>query len=514
MPYVEKKSKLVLTLLGAALTNEEYHAKSVGGGFTAPKVLTTKASAGGIQLAEAVGVPRQSNPFMTADYLRIDGLALTPRSGEGTRTGAPEDANVTFSPGEIEDSTGFNYRIGDKLSIVGGQPKSIDNSAYYLDKVDVTNPGIGYNPADTRFEIVDKNDHNNKLPGVTVRGVYSPNPAGLTPATKVAGKTAQSYSHSFYREYIESGGGTDKQWISKQTVPNYIEMYTSSVEELAVEGKRVDIPVEDDQQWNSTTFKVSCRNDLIEAGRKYRAFIGTRDYENAGAMMMFGLGIHDRLEFGEELIKNSKVYDVFSEEELAELAGSWLCVWEIPNGKVFPNGHNPSEKFASMAENTKGVLKVFMDSDQYTEDIIIDQTPQDDPDDDTDTNTRAYAHFLTESVQRFNGRIVKFLRVSQNRVFFKVETTIGLQKTPNYEAYGMPDFANLWSRFYPIEKLNDYQMDYTQSVDSDDVDVRVQVDQNGQYLSKNILRYNALDSNGNPIADVIMVLHLQRPLTV
>ena len=164
------------------------------------------------KLAEAVGVPSQSNPFMTADYLRIDGLALTPRSGEGTRSGGStteKDANVSFNAGEIEDSTGFNYRIGDKLSIVGGQPKSIDNSAYYLDKVDVQNPGIGYNPADTRFEIVDKNDHKNKLPGVTVRGVYSPNPAGLTPATKVAGKTAQSYSHSFYREY-------DKQAIQKK----------------------------------------------------------------------------------------------------------------------------------------------------------------------------------------------------------------------------------------------------------------------------------------------------------
>ena len=80
MPHVEKKSTSSANLsLGAALTNEEYHAKSVGGGFTAPKVLTTKASAGGIQLAEAVGAPFQSNPFMTADYLRIDGLALTPR---------------------------------------------------------------------------------------------------------------------------------------------------------------------------------------------------------------------------------------------------------------------------------------------------------------------------------------------------------------------------------------------------------------------------------------------------
>ena len=510
MPYVEKTSKASANLaLGASLTNEEYHAKSIGGGFTAPKVLTTKASAGGIQLAEAVGVPSQSNPFMTADYLRIDGLALTPRSGEGTRTGGStteKDANVSFNAGEIEDSTGFNYRIGDKLSIVGGQPKSIDNSAYYLDKVDVQNPGIGYNPADTRFEIVDKNDHKNKLPGVTVRGVYSPNPAGLTPATKVAGKTAQSYSHSFYREYIESGGGTDKPWISKQTIPNMIEMYTSSVEELAVEGKRVDIPVEDDQQWNSTTFKVSCRNDLIEAGRKYRAFIGTRDYENAGAMMMFGLGIHDRLEFGEDLIKNSKVYDVFSEGELSELAGSWLCVWEIPNGTVAPNNHNPSQNFANMAENTKGVLKVFMDADRYSEEIIIDRTPQDEQDD-TDTNTRAYDHFLSESVQRFNGRIVKFLRVAQNRVFFKVETTIGLQKTPNFEAYGMPDFANLWSRFYPIDRLSDFQMDYTQSLSTDpnssagDVSVRVDIDDNGTYTSKNITRYPAKDSNGNPIAN-------------
>ena len=122
--------------------------------------------------------------------------------------------------------------------------------------------------------------------------------------------------------------------------------------------------------------------------------------------MMFGLGIHDRLEFGEDLIKNSKVYDVFSEEELAELAGSWICVWEIPNGTVFPNGHNPSQKFASMPENTKGVLKVFMDSDQYTEEIVIDQTPQDDSDDDSQRNQQTYAHFLTESVQRFNGRIV------------------------------------------------------------------------------------------------------------
>ena len=511
MPYVEKTTRASANLaLGATLTNEEYHQKSIGGGFTAPKVLTTKASAGGIQLAEATGVPSQSNPFMTADYLRIDGLALTPRSGEGTRSGGStteKDANVSFNAGDVEDSTGFNYRIGDKLSIVGGQPKSIDNSAYFLDKIEIQNPGLGYNPADTRFEIVDKNDHRNKLPGVHVRGVYSPNTANLEPTVKVTGKTASSYSHSFYREYIESGGGTDKTWISKQTIPNMIETYTSSVEELAVEGKRVDIPVEDSQAFNSTTFKISCRNDLLESGRKYRAFIGTRDYENAGAMMMFGLGIHDRLEFGEDLIKNSKVYDAFSTDELAGLAGSWLCVWEIPNGTVFPNGHNPSQNFSTLSENSLGVLKVFMDSDRYEEEIIIDQTGQlEDDDDDTDTQTRAYSHFISESVQRFNGRIVKFLRVSQNRVFFKVETTLGLEKSPNFEAYGVPDFANLWSRFYPIENMNDYQNDYVKTNrqkpgdPSTDIQVRISIDDNGQYTSKNITRYPALDGSGNPIS--------------
>ena len=450
MPYVEKTSVSSANLaLGATLTNEELQSKSTGTGFSAPKVLTTRAT-GTIQIAEAIGVPSQSNPFMTADYLRIDGLATTPRSGEGTRTGALEDANgnplAAFASGQIEDSTGFNYRIGDKLQIVGGQPKTIDNTAYYLDKVEIQNSGIGYNPADTRFEIVSDNDDNIKLPGVSVRGVFSPDTDKLEPALKVTGRTASAYHQSFYRQYVETGGGTDKDWINNETVPSYVDTYTSAIEELNIELKRADIPL--DGTTASDSFKITSRQDLL-ASNQYKAFIGTRDYENAGSMMLFGLGIHDALEdIGESLIRNSKIYDSFSEDELLGLNGSWICCWEVPNGSVYPNGNDLENNLLGLTENTKGLLKVFHDGEIY------------DPE-----TSNEYRHFLSNKIAKFNGRIVKFLRVVNNRAYFKIETTIGLEKEPNFQAYGVPDFMNLYSRFYPIETLSTFQDQTTKSRD-------------------------------------------------
>ena len=441
MPYVEKTSVSSANLaLGASLTNEELQQKSTGTGFSAPKVLTTRAT-GTIQIAEATGVPSQSNPFMTADYLRMDGLATTPRSGEGyggLYEAPAANANVAFNSGSIEDSTGFNYRIGDKLAVVGGQPKTIDNSAYYLDKVEVQNAGIGYNPADTRFEIVSDTDDGIKLPGVSVRGVFSPDTDKLEPALKVAGRTASAYYHSFYREYIEQGGGSDRDWINNESVPSYVDTYTSAIEELNIELKRADIAL--DGLTASDSFKITSRQDIL-ASNEYKAFIGTREYENAGSMMMFGLGIHDADEqYGEDLIRNSKIYDSFSESELGALAGSWICCMEAPQGTIFPNGHNMTTAYGALPENTQGLLKVFYDANIYNADT-----------------SNEYRHFLSAQIARFNGRMLKFLRISNNRVFFKIETTLGLEKTPNFQAYGIPDFINLWSRFYPITTLNDYQ---------------------------------------------------------
>ena len=450
MPYVDKTAVSSANLaLGASLTNEELQSKSTGTGFSAPKVLTTKAT-GAIQIAEAVGVPSQSNPFMTADYLRIDGLATTPRSGEGTRSGALEDANgnplAAFASGQVEDATGFNYRIGDKLQIVGGQPKTIDNTAYYLDKIEIQNSGVGYNPADTRFEIVDAHDDNVKLPGVSVRGVFSPDTDKLEPALKVTGRTASAYHQSYYRQYVETGGGTDKEWINNETTPSYVDTYTSAIEELNIELKRADIALDSTSATDS--FKITSRQDLL-ASNKYKAFIGTRDYENAGSMMMFGLGIHDGLaDIGEDLIRNSKIYDSFSEDELLGLNGSWICCWEVPNGTVFPNGHNLQNNLTNLTENSKGLLKVFHDAEVY----------------DSETSNE-YRHFLSNKIAKFNGRIVKFLRVNNNRAYFKVETTLGLEKEPNFQAYGVPDFMNLYSRFYPIETLNSYQDQTSKSRD-------------------------------------------------
>ena len=452
MPYVDKTSISSANLaLGANLTNEELQLKSTGTGFSAPKVLTTKAT-GSIQVAEAVGVPSQSNPFMTADYLRIDGLATTPRSGEGyggLYDAPSSNANIAFNSGEIQDSTGFNYRIGDKLQIVGGQPKTIDNTAYYLDKVEIQNSGVGYNPADTRFEIVDEYDDGVKLPGVSVRGVFSPDTDKLEPALKVTGRTASAYHQSFYRQYVETGGGSDKEWINNETTPSYVDTYTSAIEELNIELKRADIPL--DGTSASDSFKITSRQDLL-ASNQYKAFIGTRQYENAGSMMFFGLGIHDGLaDIGEQLIRNSKIYDSFSEDELNSLNGSWICCWEVPNGTVFPNGHNLKTNLLGLNENVKGLLKVFHDAEVY----------------DSETSNE-YRHFLSNKIAKFNGRIVKFLRVINNRAYFKVETTLGLEKEPNFQAYGVPDFMNLYSRFYPIEDMNTYQDQTTKSRDYQD----------------------------------------------
>ena len=449
MPYVEKTSISSANLaLGANLTNEELQAKSTGTGFSAPKVLTTRAT-GAIQIAEAVGVPSQSNPFMTADYLRIDGLATTPRSGEGyggLYDAPAANSNIAFNSGEIQDSTGFNYRIGDKLAIVGGQPKTIDNSAYYLERVEIQNSGVGYNPADTRFEIVDDMDDGVKLPGVSVRGVFSPDTDKLEPALKVTGRTASAYHQSFYRNYVETGGGSDKEWINNETTPSYVDTYTSAIEELNIELKRADIPL--DGTTASDSFKITSRQDMLPSNQ-YKAFIGTRDYENAGSMMFFGLGIHDGLaDIGEDLIRNSKIYDSFSEDELFGLNGSWICCWEVPNGTVFPNGHNLKTNLLGLTENSKGLLKVFHDAEVF----------------DSDTSNE-YRHFLSNKIAKFNGRIVKFLRVINNRAYFKVETTLGLEKEPNFQAYGVPDFMNLYSRFYPIDILNTFQDQTSKSRD-------------------------------------------------
>ena len=449
MPYVDKTSVSSANLaLGASLTNEELQARSTGTGFTAPKVLTTRAT-GAIQIAESVGVPSQSNPFMTADYLRIEGLATTPRSGEGyggLYEAPASNSNIAFNSGEIQDSTGFNYRIGDKLAIVGGQPKTLDNSSYYLDKIEIQNSGIGYNPADTRFEIVADNDDNIKLPGVSVRGVFSPDTDKLEPALKVTGRTASAYHQSFYRQYVETGGGTDKDWINNQTIPTYVDTYTSAIEELNIELKRADIAL--DGTTASDSFKITSRNDLL-ASNQYKAFIGTRDYENAGSMMLFGLGIHDALEdVGEALIRNSKIYDSFSQDELIDLNGSWICCWEVPTGSVYPNGNNLEDNLLAMTENTKGLLKVFHDGEIY------------DPE-----TSNEYRHFLSNKIAKFNGRIVKFLRVINNRAYFKIETTLGLEKEPNFQAYGVPDFMNVYSRFYPIEDLNNFQDQTTRTRD-------------------------------------------------
>ena len=115
--------------------------------------------------------------------------------------------------------------------------------------------------------------------------------------------------------------------------------------------------------------------------------------------MMFGLGIHDGIEgIGESLIRNSKIYDSFSEDELLTLNGSWICCWEVPNGTVYPNGHNLEDNLLAMTENTKGLLKVFHDGEVY----------------DSDTSNE-YRHFLSNKIAKFNGKIDNFVTKSTRK---------------------------------------------------------------------------------------------------
>ena len=61
---------------------------------------------------------------------------------------------------------------------------------------------------------------------------------------------------SFYREYIEQGGGTDKDWINSETIPNYIDTYSSSINELEIDRKRSDIAL--DELSAKDTFTWGC----------------------------------------------------------------------------------------------------------------------------------------------------------------------------------------------------------------------------------------------------------------
>jgi hypothetical protein len=132
----------------------------------------------------------------------------------------------------------------------------------------------------------------------------------------------------------------------------------------------------------------------------------------------------------------------FSEAEQVSLQDAWIVVWEAPN-TLINNNHNMVTNFSALAEGTTGILKALYDESAYA----------------LDTRHR-FDHFLSENIKTLNGRIIKFLKIANGKVYFQIINAYDLDSGAS-PAIGTPDFANLWCRFYPINSLSTYASNVT-----------------------------------------------------
>ena len=69
-------------------------------------------------------------------------------------------------------------------------------------------------------------------------------------------------------------------------------------------------------------------------------------------------------------------------------------------------------------------------------------------------NKKAFYEFMNieipgENIKTLNGRIVKFLKIANGKVYFQIMNPYDLDSGAS-GAIGSPDFENIWCRFYPI----------------------------------------------------------------
>ena len=115
----------------------------------------------------------------------------------------------------------------------------------------------------------------------------------------------------------------------------------------------------------------------------------------------------------------------------------------MPNVTNIYTGNSTHTDFGALAEGTNGIMKSYYDVESYNE-----PRPQE------------FAHFLSEDVKLTNGRIVKFLKIANNRVYFQILEPYDLD-TAAGRSIGTPDFKNMFARFYPINTLSGYANDHT-----------------------------------------------------
>jgi len=437
-PYREKRMNSSANLtIANALTPEQYN--ELGGDNSS--VFTPKVISGGlpgqeVTIVDIMGAPDTSNPFMTSDYIRIDGYPVNPRSGEGTRDGQIANANVgVVQTGMVEDSTGFNYMIGDRLTIVGGRPKTIDEDAYYLSDIIVTNPGFGYSPTTTRLEVIDA-EMGTQLPGVQIKPEFTPNENAVTPVVKNTGRTAISSAVLPYKTYIGYKGCKEANWLNDvNTNTAFVDRSGNSINGITIDQRRLDIGIDSQNTFYEETFTISATTGL-EVGTTYKAFIGTREYENVGEFMMFNFNINSTS--GNNNRGESNFTSSFDTDEQTALNGAWIVCWNAPNFTSSINGINMQTNFGNLAEGTVGLMKSFHDVESFDS-----------------RNRDNFAHFLSDNIKLTNGRVVKFLKLANDRVYFQILSAYDLD-TEVGRAIGIPDFSNIFARFYPINNLSTY----------------------------------------------------------
>ena len=239
------------------------------------------------------------------------------------------------------------------------------------------------------------------LPGIQIRPIFTPRDDAVTPVTKNTGRTAISSAVLPYKTYIGYNGCRDKDWLNDlDTDTAFVDRAGNSINGITINETRVDIG----QNSENTVYEqsISISATAMELGTTYKAFVGTRKYENVGEFMMFNWDINDTT--GNHNRGESKFTSSFSDAEQVALNGAWIICWNMPNVTNIYTGNSTHTDFGALAEGTNGIMKSYYDVESYNE-----PRPQE------------FAHFsLSEDVKLTNGRIVKFLKIANNRVYFQI----------------------------------------------------------------------------------------------
>ena len=353
--------------------------------------------------------------------------------------------------GQLQDGSGFGYRIGDQLVATGGRPKTIQEDDYLFASVDLDRAiklrDIGLTPEGNvvpgfdnltieqikrklTFEIIDTDA--NPIPGVAIKPVFNVTHTYedvLPENEKRINVSPSGIAKIPYRDYIYSGGDTTENWDQ----PDYEgirEQYRNyGLSDISSKNFRIDVG-------NPTANVQTLHLTNISGQEKtYKAFIGNTSLQ-ANFCMVGKVGFGQLFDTDSPATKSARLKS-FDAEFDKTYNNDLIAVWDT-QGQPELETH-----LQSLSAGTEGIWKMVAD---YS----------------NNPNLEEKEHLLTIAMLNWNARYMQFLGFKDHRAYFKI-LTIGTIIPANqanqgwyeYDVKNLYDpknnsFRKVTSRFYSV----------------------------------------------------------------